>query len=140
MRMAMARTKRASTKSPRHAINGNQIEEQEHIDNISNPTEVESDLQRERNAVKSGMRFVKTILIVLGVFCGCWFPFLTLVVIQIYGNIYTVSMTMYTNIAGYLAMGNSLMNPIIYSIRMETFQGALFRLLGRDRQSRENFQ
>ncbi len=92
----------------------------------------DSDSTRQHQAFTAGFKLAKTIVIILGCFCGCWFPLMVSNAIQIYANIFTVDLITYGNMALYFAVLNSALNPGIYAWKINTFRAALFRLFGRN--------
>ena len=85
-------------------------------------------LQEKR---RTTLKQLKTFLIVVGVFFLCWFPFLVLLSLQTYGNIFTKTAFKIFKYTNYPAILNSGLNPVIYALRMKDFRQASLKLCKR---------
>lgn len=77
------------------------------------------------------MALLKTVTIVLGVFIACWLPLFLLLVLDFFCPVKQCSVLFKAEYFLGLAMMNSLLNPIIYTLTSKDMRKAILRLLCR---------
>ena len=95
----------------------------------------------QRSGLRQDLKIVRMLLIVIGVFLFCWFPYVILNMLRIYNhNIidlngkslnYKYSVIISKKVIEILAASNSLCNPIIYACLDQTYREAFKRLIKR---------
>ena len=95
----------------------------------------------QRSGLRQDLKIVRMLLIVIGVFLFCWFPYVILNMLRIYNyNIidfngkslnYKYSVIISKKVIQILAASNSLCNPIIYACLDQTYREAFKRLIKR---------
>ncbi|XP_013413721.2 adenosine receptor A2b [Lingula anatina] len=83
-----------------------------------------------RNSLEVDLKIAKMAAIVLGIFVLCWFPFVAMVGIQVYGDlVYSEQMNEANSYVTNLLFVNSAVNPVVYAFRSETFMTEFRKLL-----------
>ncbi|XP_030638431.1 sphingosine 1-phosphate receptor 5b [Chanos chanos] len=90
-------------------------------------------LQRKGLARRSQkyMALLKTVTIVLGVFIACWLPLFVLLLLDFVCKVKTCNILFKADYFLGVAMINSLINPIIYTLTSKDIRRAILRLLCR---------
>ncbi|XP_077461399.1 sphingosine 1-phosphate receptor 5b [Stigmatopora argus] len=104
---------------------------------------VRTNTQRQRFSVSSSMRkglarksqkyiaLLKTVTIVLGVFIACWLPLFLLLLLDFFCPTRSCSLLYKADYFLGVAMVNSLLNPIIYTLTSRDMRKAILRLICR---------
>ncbi|XP_059489699.1 octopamine receptor 1-like [Neocloeon triangulifer] len=79
--------------------------------------------------LQKGKKSMQVVALVLGCFCVCWCPYLTIGTIILHGY-KTHTLDLAYNLAFSFAMANSCMNPVIYAWKNQDFKCAFQELLG----------
>ncbi|XP_068606045.1 sphingosine 1-phosphate receptor 5a isoform X3 [Brachionichthys hirsutus] len=77
------------------------------------------------------MSLLKTVTIVLGVFIACWLPLFILLLLDFYCPAQSCEVLLKADYFLGIAMFNSLLNPIIYTLTSKDMRRAIIRLLCR---------
>uniref|UniRef100_A0A672GJ56 Sphingosine-1-phosphate receptor 5b n=1 Tax=Salarias fasciatus TaxID=181472 RepID=A0A672GJ56_SALFA len=104
---------------------------------------VRTNTQRQRLGLSGSMRkglarksqkyiaLLKTVTIVLGVFIACWLPLFLLLLLDFFCPTHSCSLLYKADYFLGVAMVNSLLNPIIYTLTSKDMRRAILRLLCR---------